>query len=39
MEHSAALVTNDAVILGMLAVILGLVFYTESSDHPFWKRF
>jgi uncharacterized membrane protein len=39
MEHSTALVTNDAVILGMLALILGFVFYTESSDHRFWKRF
>jgi uncharacterized membrane protein len=39
MEHTAPLVTNDAVILGMLAVILGFVFYTESSDHRFWKRF
>ena len=39
MEHSTALVTNDAVILGMLALILGFVFYTESSEHRFWKRF
>ena len=39
MDHTAALVTNDATILGMLAVILGLVFYTENSDHRFWKRF
>jgi uncharacterized membrane protein len=33
------LVTNDAVVLGLLAVILGFVFYTEQSDHPFWRRF
>jgi len=39
MEHTAPLVTNDAVILGMLAMILGFVFYTESSEHRFWKRF
>ncbi|MGD8977454.1 MAG: DUF819 family protein, partial [Gammaproteobacteria bacterium] len=39
MEHEAALVTNDAVVLGMLSLILGLVFYTERSDHPFWRRF
>ena len=32
------LVTNDAVVLGLLAVILGFVFYTEQSDHPFWRR-
>jgi uncharacterized membrane protein len=36
---SEALVTNDAVILGFLALILGFVFYTENSDHPFWRKF
>jgi uncharacterized membrane protein len=39
MEHSTALVTNDAVVLGLLAVILGLVFYTERSDHPWCRGF
>jgi len=39
MPETGALVTNDAVTLGLLAVILGLVFYTESSRHPFWQRF
>ena len=34
-----ALVTNDAIVLGMLALILGFVFYTEASEHPFWKKF
>ena len=34
-----ALVTNDAVILGILALILGFVFYTEKSEHPFWVKF
>ncbi|MGL4446456.1 DUF819 family protein [Shewanella sp.] len=34
-----ALVTNDAVALGILATILGLVFYTSSSRHPFWQKF
>ncbi|MFV2007798.1 MAG: DUF819 domain-containing protein, partial [Longimicrobiales bacterium] len=29
----------DAIVLGMLALILGFVFYTEASEHPFWKRF
>ena len=38
METAQPLVTNDAVILGMLALILGFVFYTESSEHPFWKK-
>lgn len=36
---SEALVTNDAVILGFLALILGFVFYTENSEHPFWQKF
>ncbi len=35
----APLVTNDAVVLGLLAALLGLVFYTEQSEHPFWVRF
>lgn len=34
-----ALVTNDATGLGILAVILGFVFYTNSSNHPFWVKF
>ncbi|MCM2679191.1 DUF819 domain-containing protein [Echinimonas agarilytica] len=34
-----ALITNDAVVLGLLAVILGGVFMTHASPHPFWKRF
>ncbi|MGF1778947.1 DUF819 domain-containing protein [Vibrio nomapromontoriensis] len=33
------MVTNDAVIMGMLALILGGVFITESSQNPFWKKF
>ncbi|WP_144213188.1 DUF819 family protein [Shewanella donghaensis] len=33
------MVTNDATALGLLAVILGLVFYTSSSSHPFWTKF
>lgn len=31
--------SNDATVLGLLAVILGGVFYTSQSDHPFWKKF
>ena len=34
-----ALITADPVVLGILAVILGLVFLSESSAHPFWKKF
>ncbi|MDZ7636670.1 MAG: DUF819 family protein [Bryobacterales bacterium] len=33
------LIQNDAVALGILFVVLGLVFTTSASPHPFWKRF
>jgi uncharacterized membrane protein len=36
---SAALITNDATILGIVAIMLGVVFYTANSNHAFWKRF
>ena len=39
MPDSPALITNDAVVLGILALVLGGVFYTERSSHPFWQRF
>jgi uncharacterized membrane protein len=39
MDQSAALFTNDATVLGVLMLVLGAVFYTERSEHPFWKRF
>ncbi len=32
------LITNDAVVLGMLIVILAAIFYTSHSDHPAWKK-
>ncbi len=35
---SDALITNDAVVLGLLAVTLGLIFYTSSLG-GFWKKF
>lgn len=38
-EASTPLLTNDAVVLGFLAIILGFVFYTSQSEHPFWKKF
>ena len=31
-------ITNDAVIFGILMLMLGAVFYTSSLDHPFWKK-
>lgn len=39
MQTSTALITNDAVVLGLLALILGFVFHTSSSSHPFWQKF
>ena len=35
----APLITNDAVVLGILVVILAFVFRTSSSNHPFFKKF
>jgi len=37
--HIAALITNDAVIFGILMAILALIFTTASSKHPFWQKF
>jgi uncharacterized membrane protein len=31
--------TNDAIVLGLLLVVLAAVFVTASSDRPFWKKF
>ncbi len=36
---NTALITNDATILGLLAILLGLVFYTAHSKHRFWQKF
>ncbi len=36
---STALVTNDAVVLGILAVILGWVFWSSSRTTGFWAKF
>ena len=33
------IITNDAVIFGIIMLILGVVFYTSSLDHPTWKKF
>jgi len=37
--HQAPLLTNDATILGILAIMLGWVFYTAYGNSPFWKKF
>jgi uncharacterized membrane protein len=32
-------ITNDAVLLGLLCATLGLVFWTEQHPHRFWRNF
>ena len=39
MPPAAPLITNDAVILGMLAITLGTVLWTASRPDGFWKKF
>lgn len=31
--------TNDAIVFGLLMIVLAGVFYTSNSNHPFWKKF
>ena len=33
------MITNDAVIFGILITILGVVFYTSNLNSKFWKSF
>ena len=33
------LITNDAVVLGLLLLLLAFIFKTEGSDLPFFKKF
>lgn len=37
--QSSPLITNDAVVLGILMIILAFVFHTSHSERPFWQRF
>lgn len=39
MTLAAPLFTNDAIVLGILLLILAAIFVTSSSSHPFWKKF
>lgn len=38
-EAPTYLIQSDAVLFGILALILGLVFYTKQSLHPVWVKF
>ena len=33
------LITNDAVIFGLLMLMLAFIFHTSSSNNPLWKKF
>ena len=33
------LITNDAIVLGILVTTLALIFQTAHSEHPFWQKF
>lgn len=38
-ESSAPLLTNDAVVFGLLMATLAFVFASSASKHPFWVKF
>ena len=31
--------TNDTIVFGVLMLSLGFIFYTESKESGFWKKF
>jgi len=37
--EESPLFSNDAVVLGILFIILAVVFRTSSSQNPFWQKF
>jgi uncharacterized membrane protein len=39
MEENSPLLTNDAVVFGLLMATLAFVFATSASKHPFWIKF
>ncbi|MGH8242386.1 MAG: DUF819 domain-containing protein [Steroidobacteraceae bacterium] len=39
MPESRSLITDDAVVFGLLAATLGAVFWTAQSKHRFWLAF
>lgn len=38
-DATTAMITNDAVVMGLLAVSLGAIFWTASRPDGFWKKF
>jgi uncharacterized membrane protein len=38
MEENSPLLTNDAVVFGLLMAILALIFVSSASEKPFWKK-
>jgi uncharacterized membrane protein len=39
MQEESAIIGNDAVVFGILMVILAVVFTTSASSKSFWKKF
>ena len=39
MDSHTVMITNDAVVMGLLAIILGFVFYTSNLKSGFWAKF
>jgi uncharacterized membrane protein len=39
MQEPTALITNDAIVFGLLAATLGVIFWTAASNHPLLKKF
>jgi len=37
--ENAPLFTNDAIVLGILMISLGFVFFTSEKEEGFWKKF
>ncbi|MCU4162518.1 DUF819 domain-containing protein [Carboxylicivirga caseinilyticus] len=38
-NQTSALIENDAVVLGILMMVLAGIFYTSNSSHPVFKKF
>lgn len=38
-QTQEALITNDAVVMGILMVLLAFIFVTSSSKNPLWQKF